>query len=124
MEAALDSQTVLQRITEDGTFDRLRDQALEQLRKHQGLRERAEELVASCHSLESALPQGASKRQFGAIARELEDKMMEEATKAMWEVLSNDRYGVRQEIEAVVHETLCKAFEDAGRKMQDVRNSN
>ena len=38
--------------------------------------------------------------------------MLEEATKAMWEVLTDEQYGVSTEIDGAVQETLCKVWEE------------
>jgi hypothetical protein len=38
--------------------------------------------------------------------------MLEEATKAMWEVITDDGFGISPQIEATVQETLCKMWEE------------
>ncbi|GAB4820385.1 hypothetical protein N2152v2_007431 [Parachlorella kessleri] len=112
MSAALDSQEVLKQITDAGTFDKLRLKALQELKQHKGLREKAEELISKSKAYKSAQDLGNRKKLFESVRKELEERMLEEATKAMWQVLTDEQYGVSTGIEGAVQETLCKVWEE------------
>lgn len=109
---AQDSKDVLDKIKAEGTFDEMRVQVTEAVKKTDALTSRVQQLVAQSDIFKSGKADTLSRKElFETLRKTYEKDLMDMAATATWEVLMNDSYGISQQIEQSTHEALCAVYE-------------
>ncbi|DBA72418.1 TPA: hypothetical protein ACH3X2_010451 [Trebouxia sp. C0005] len=107
-----DSKDVLDKIKAEGTFDQMRVQVTEAVKKTDTLTSQVQQLVAQSDVFKSGKADNMSRKDlFDTIRKTYESKLLEIAASATLEVLLNDSYGISQQIEQSTHEALCSVYE-------------
>ncbi|KAL3144501.1 hypothetical protein ABBQ32_004238 [Trebouxia sp. C0010 RCD-2024] len=109
---AEDSKDVLDKIKAEGTFDQMRVQVTETVKRTDTLTSRVQQLVANSDVFKSGKAENMSRKELFDNIRKLHEKdFLEIAAAATWEVLMNDSYGISQQIEQSTHQALCAVYE-------------
>lgn len=107
-----DSKDVLDKIKAEGTFDQMRIQVTEAVKKTDTLTTQVQRLVAQSDVFKTGKAESMSRKElFDTIRKTHENKLLEIAAAATWEVLMNDSYGISQQIQQSTHEALCSVYE-------------
>ncbi|CAL8464308.1 g3843 [Coccomyxa elongata] len=108
-----DSEAVLKKIMDDGTFDELRQKLVEHLKKNEELQQFTQDKVLNSKTLQAESARKMSKKDlFDNLRKELENTVLEQALKATWAVLGDDAIGMPKLIDTKVHEALCAVHEE------------
>ncbi|BDA49820.1 hypothetical protein COCOBI_14-4400 [Coccomyxa sp. Obi] len=108
-----DSEAVLKKIMDDGTFDELRQKLVEHLKKNEELQHFTQEKVLNSKTLQAESARKMSKKDlFDNLRKELENTVLEQALQATWEVLGDKAIGMPELIDTKVHEALCAVHEE------------
>ncbi|CAL5220592.1 g2632 [Coccomyxa viridis] len=108
-----DSELVLERIMEDGTFDELRKKIVERVKQDEELNAFIEEAVFNSKALAStkADSKGRQGDVYNSVRKEIESKALDRALQTTWKVLQDEQTGLSATIEQKVHEALCVIYE-------------
>ncbi|CAK0783493.1 hypothetical protein CVIRNUC_006692 [Coccomyxa viridis] len=109
-----DSQLVLRRIMEDGTFDELRKTVIERLKQDDVLNSFIEEAVLNSKALASTKVDSKESKTdtYNYVRKEIEGKALDRALQATWRVLQDQETGLSASIEQQVHAALCAIYEE------------
>ncbi|KAL6767135.1 hypothetical protein ACKKBG_A38730 [Auxenochlorella protothecoides x Auxenochlorella symbiontica] len=104
---------VTARLVEEGTYDALRTESLQQLRKHPALRRHVEEAARAL--LPELQRQGIEGRRklLEELRRRLESEVLIKAMECYWEVLSSQDHTWSAKLEAELESLLCRMAEES-----------
>uniref|UniRef100_A0A7S0QPS2 Uncharacterized protein n=1 Tax=Pyramimonas obovata TaxID=1411642 RepID=A0A7S0QPS2_9CHLO len=100
------SSNVLDSMMENGTFDKFRENIVNQLKDNEELRSYTSDLVKKSQTLNAADARGQQKKiLFEKLRSEIENKVMERASEAAWDILLSEE-GIGKEIKEKVDEMM------------------
>lgn len=99
-----DSELVLERIMEDGTFDELRKIIVGLVKQDEQLNKFIEEAVLNSKALVSSKADSRGRQEdvYNSVRREIEGKALDRALAATWKVLQDESTGLSANIEQKV----------------------
>lgn len=68
-------------------------------------------LAAEGHRAGEAVLQFVAWLCLSRVEHACRERMLEEATAAMWEVVTQEQFGITQQVETAVHQALCRTSE-------------
>lgn len=117
MDSDADSQEVLTRIKQNGTFDEIRLRINDELKNSKALQAFVQEKVdnsKTLNSLDASRTQN-KKQVLEALKKELELTLLAEAARCAYEISSSENTAVCKLIDSKVHEALCDVYEERRR---------
>ncbi|GLC34229.1 hypothetical protein PLESTB_001608500 [Pleodorina starrii] len=100
---------IVKQVIDSGAFDDIRKSVFEELRNSSALRDYVHEQVDNSKTLngESSKASKDRKKVLDDLQNELKDRLVERASRVVWEILTNADGRVAQDIERKVHEAIC-----------------
>ncbi|GIL66547.1 hypothetical protein Vafri_20042 [Volvox africanus] len=111
---------VVKQVIDSGAFDDIRKNVFEELRQSTALRDYVREQVDNSKTLSGDTLKSYKDRKkvLEDLQNELKDRLVERASRVVWEILTNAVGRVALDIERKVHEAICYLHEARQKQQQ------
>ncbi|GIM05490.1 hypothetical protein Vretimale_9977, partial [Volvox reticuliferus] len=111
---------IVKQVIDSGAFDDIRKNVFEELRQSTALRDYVREQVDSSKTLSGDASKSCKDRKkvLEDLQNELKDRLVERASRVVWEILTNADGRVALDIERKVHEAICYLHEAREKQQQ------
>lgn len=105
---------VVKAVIDSGAFDEIRKKVLEELKASDSLKGYVQEQVDKSKTLtsDSARSSRDRKKVLDDLQKEVQDRLVERASRMVWELLSTPENPLAKDVELKVHEVLCCMYEE------------
>ncbi|GLI67015.1 hypothetical protein VaNZ11_011111, partial [Volvox africanus] len=111
---------IVKQVIDSGAFDDIRKNVFEELRQSTALRDYVREQVDNSKTLSGDTSKSCKDRKklLEDLQNELKDKLVERASRVVWEILTNADGRVALDIERKVHDAICYLHEVREKQQQ------